>query len=426
MEMDLQGVRVVVMGLGRSGQAAARLAQAHGAEVLGVDLSDGPALDGIPTFRGPHRVEDFQSAQLVIVSPGIPVANPFAELAKAHGAEVIGELGFASRYLDRPYVAVTGTNGKSTVTTWAAQLAGAFAGGNLGTPASEWALAEFPATGVIEVSSYQMEAPGPFQPVAAVVLNLTPDHLKRHKTMAAYGAAKMRVFARMRPGQLGLVAEHPDLVWSSPATRLDLGQSSGVAVEQGIAVVHTPAEERYDLAELQVPGHHNQLNAAVAIWLARCLRTPPEVIRERLPVLRALAHRMEPVGDDGRLWVNDSKATNLDASRVAIEGIGRPAVVLLGGEPKGPGFGTLADGLRGQRAVLAFGEAAAQIERELAAEGVAVQTFASMEDAAGAADRLAQPGDAVLLTPACASFDAFDNFVARGDAFRAWVEAHIG
>lgn len=433
--MQLAGARVVVVGLGRSGRAAAKLALAHGASVVAVDnKADAAPIEGARMELGPHRRETFLGADVVVVSPGVAAAQADVAAARAAGVDVVGELGFAWRFVQPPTVAVSGTNGKSTVTSFAGHLLqadrpGVFVGGNLGVPLSEVALGEAPSAAVIEVSSYQMELPGLFDPRGAVVLNLTPDHLARHGTMESYGAHKCRLFERMQPYDLAAIpADDPLLTRLADSVgrgaRAWLGGVPGVRIEGSLARVRIPrAAADFDLSVVQVPGRHNLEHAATAAMLALHLGADPGRVQEALGTLRALAHRMEPVGTvDGRVWINDSKGTNVASTVVGLGGMDRPCVVLLGGEAKGPGFTELAPALRSHRAVITFGGSGGMIADELQEAGVRCHRVAWMRDAMELARTLAQPGDGVLLSPACASFDEFRNFEHRGDVFRAFVQ----
>lgn len=435
--MRLQGKTLVVVGLGTSGRAAAALALAHGARVIAVDgKGDVPPVPGAEMELGPHRRETFLAADTLVVSPGVPAAQPDIAAAIAAGVDVVGELGFAWRFIQPRSVAITGTNGKSTVTSFVGHLLAAtgarvFVGGNLGTPLSEAALAvaaggPAPELAAIEVSSYQMELPGGFDPRAAVVLNLTPDHLARHKTMESYGEHKCRVFARMSPDDLAVIPAGDPLLarLRRAAGRGEpgwLGALPGVSVDGTVAQFKTSrVDATIDLRVVKVPGRHNLEHAATAALMALHLGAEVEQVTGALSSLVALPHRMEPVADvGGVLWINDSKGTNVDSTRVGLSGMDRPCVVLLGGEAKGPGFDVLAPALRGQRAVIAFGASGDQIVAELGAVGVEVERVGWMADAVQRARVVAQPGDAVVLSPACASFDEFRNFEHRGDVFRA-------
>ena len=442
---------VVVVGMGRSGVAAARLALAQGARVACLDDNAAAAIpDGCTRLAPEAALDAACRADVLVVSPGVAAAHPVVRAARDAGVDVVGELGFGWRFLAVPAVAITGTNGKSTVTTFTGALLEAaglrvFTGGNLGVPWCEAVLAaatgEVPEVAVLEVSSYMMELPGGFDPRVAVVLNLTPDHLARHGTMANYGAHKMRLLERMGPTDLamwpeGVAALEEGVPEGFAGRRVRLGGRPGVWVEGDLGRVvlpgpawspdgvDAPVDAAFDLTTLQVEGAHNREHATTAAGLALAMGVPADAVAGALSALRALPHRTEPVAEvGGVVWINDSKATNCESTLVAIEGIARPCVVLLGGEAKGPGFAVLAAALARHRAVVCFGGSGPAIADELEAVGVAVLREGSMEAAMQRAHALARPGDAVLLSPACASFDAFRNFVHRGETFRAFAEA---
>ncbi len=432
----LSGKKVLVVGLARSGQAAARLAHRHGARVVGVDLRTGlEPIDGVLLELGPHRRERFEDADTIVVSPGIPPSQPDLAWARRAGKDVIGEVGFALRFLSQPVVAITGTNGKSTTTSFTGQLLSAcgfrpFVGGNLGTPLCEAALADEPADVlVVEVSSYQLESAGALAPIAGVILNLTPDHLGRHGTMEGYAAAKARLFQHQSPADWAILPAGDALLAAAAGprgTRLWLGAHPGVVRDGRALRVCTPVHDlSLSLDGFRVPGAHNLDNAAAAVLLALRAGARPDDLQRALPRLQALAHRMQIVADAGDVWwIDDSKATNLDAARVGISGVDRPSVVLLGGQGKpladgSLGAGALAPALARHRAVVTFGADGPRIADELANAGVPAHRVATLADAVARARDLARPGDAVLLSPMCASFDEFRDFEHRGDVFAA-------
>ncbi|MCB9761949.1 MAG: UDP-N-acetylmuramoyl-L-alanine--D-glutamate ligase [Alphaproteobacteria bacterium] len=422
----LSGSRVTVLGAMRSGRAAAALALRLGAEVCVTDLDPEAApVEGARCAMGHHPDDMLTEADVVVVSPGVPAAAPPVRRAVKAGVEVVGELGFAHRFLppELPIVAITGTNGKSTVTSFTGQLlqaAGrrAFVGGNLGTPLSEAVGGDWDVA-VVEVSSYQLELPGAFRARAAVILNLTPDHLGRHGDMRGYAAAKARIFDRMGPDDLTTIPVGDALLreaWADkPGRKCWLGQQPGLTLDGERAHLF---DQEVSLAGMQVVGRIPRWNAAVACLLATHAGEAAVPARALAPEqLVALPHRMEPVAEqDGVLWINDSKATNVDAAVAGITSLEQPGVVLLGGRGKeGSDYGLLAEALRGRaRRVICFGEAGPVIADALGR----CDRVDRLEDAVALARAVAQPGDAVLLSPACASFDAFENFEHRGDAFR--------
>lgn len=432
--MDVAGRKVLVVGMARSGVAAAALAVRKGAVVTCTDRNpDAPRVAGTVAVYGEHRRADFLDADVVVVSPGVPAAQPDVAAALAAGREVLGELAFAASFLDRVRIrAVSGTNGKSTTTWLLGQLltrAGhrTFTGGNLGQPLSE-AVDQGYEAAAVEVSSYQMELPGRFRPCAAAILNLTPDHLERHGTMDAYGAHKCRLFARMGPDDAAILpaddARLARLAAELPGRRYWIGARPGVELGDDHLVLHgTPDDGRVPLAGFRLPGAHNRANLAAAALLAVTSGVP----RANLHVagLTGLPHRMEVVAFQGGVrWIDDSKATNVESTLAALSGLPEPVVALLGGQGKaGAAYDRLAPALRGARAVICFGASGPEIARALADAGVRCEQRSTLDEAVGLARTLARSGDTVLLSPACASFDAFQNFEHRGRHFRALVEA---
>ena len=437
--MDLSGRQVLVMGMGRSGEAAARCALRQGASVICTDTrEDAPIIEGASHTYGHHDIDEFITADLVIVSPGIPAKAPPVQAAINAGVLVLSELAFAAQQVqdrDLPLIAVTGTNGKSSVTWFIGQLlkmAGrnAFVGGNIGTPLSMLADSQTtPDLAVVEVSSYQLELPGKFAPQAAAILNLAPDHLGRHGTMSEYAKTKMDLFANMTADGF---AATPPISGANPdgllghadtaAQHLSLNGSPGVQRQGDVLILTgTPDDGEINISGLQLLGEHNQDNAAAAALLCVCAGIPRNEID--VGVLSALPHRLEPVHNrHGITWINDSKATNIDAAYVGISGVVQPAIVLLGGAGKpGSDYARLRPLLDStSHRVICFGAAGNEIADALAITGT--QRVPTLSDAVDLAARLAQTGDVVLLSPACASFDEFDNFEHRGREFAAMAQ----
>jgi len=429
--MTLQDKRVLVMGMGRSGQSVAKLALSEGAHVTCTDLQrDAPEIEGCIHVYGYHDRLDFLDADLIIVSPGVPASQRDLKAAAAAGVPLIGELAFAAERLQDkgiPLLAVTGTNGKSSVTDFTGQLLRAagkrvFVGGNLGHPLTE-ALAEAEALDVVvvEVSSYQLELPGGLKPTAAVILNLAPDHLGRHKTMENYARTKARIFDQMDSDGLAAISaldrsgllSHGD----TAASRCWLGRDPGVRVTGDEILLRGTADDgTVSLQDLKLLGSHNRDNAAAAVFLAVAGGVKRAEIQ--LAQLTALPHRLEPVHEDGGVrWVNDSKATNVDAALVGIRGIDQPMIVLLGGQGKpGADYGRLKSTLRTQaKAVICFGASGPEIAKALS--GLPIHHAHSLNEAVQTARGLAGTNEVVLLSPACASFDEFKDFEDRGHAF---------
>jgi UDP-N-acetylmuramoylalanine--D-glutamate ligase len=425
---ELLGRRVLVVGMGRSGVAAARLALREGAVVTCTDQrGDAKPVEGAKLVYGRHDEADFRRAQLVVVSPGVPASHPLLAVARSAGAEVVGELGFAFDRVDVPVLAVTGTNGKSTTTFLLGQLlaqAGQrpFVGGNLGTPLSLAVGGDF-TIAAVEVSSYQLELPGRFRPRAAAILNLQPDHLARHGDLATYAAAKCRVFEHMTPEDLAVVGPPLEGVpWPLEGVRAPLrflGRAPGVSVsDRALVFSGTTDDGELDLRSFPLLGRHNVENLAAALLLAMHAGVRRDQVR--LVELRGLAHRLELVVDGPVRFIDDSKATNVDAALVGIAAVsGAPGttVVLLGGEGKaGADYARLAPALRGAR-VVCFGASGAEIARAVPATVVR-----GLEEAVRVARTLAGTRGTVLLSPACASFDEFESFEDRGQHFKAWAQ----
>jgi UDP-N-acetylmuramoylalanine--D-glutamate ligase len=443
----LAGRRVGVVGLARSGVAAARLLRAAGAQVVATDAREPGALgDEVRALAalgvrlaGP-AADPLGDVEMVVVSPGVPLDGPQLAPARRRGIPIIGELELGWRACETPAVAVTGTNGKTTTTALAGALLArqgwpVLVAGNIGTPLAGGA-AHVPPDGwlVLEVSSFQLETIEAFRPRVAAVLNLTPDHLDRHGTLAAYAAAKARIFENQEladaavlndddPGARALASSvRAHLIWFSRRRELP----HGLFLREGwiVARLDGVTERVCPLAEIGLRGAHNIENVLAAAACARWLGVPPAAIREGVAAFRAVAHRIEPVRElDGIAYFNDSKGTNVESTIKALESFAEPVVLIAGGKGKGQDFAPLARAARGRvtRAVL-MGEDAPRLAEAFARESVAVVRSASLAEALAAARAAAAPGSVVLLSPACASFDMFDNYEHRGDVFKQLVQ----
>jgi UDP-N-acetylmuramoylalanine--D-glutamate ligase len=441
MSFSVQGKHVVVAGGGRSGLAAAELLRSRGARVTIADLA--PALAGADALRaagidvvlGPHAAPLFQHADLVVLSPGVPPDQDAFALARAAGVPVIGEVELASRWLQGRVIAITGTKGKSTTTTLTARMlqeAGmrVTAGGNLGAALSGQVARTAPdALHVVEVSSFQLETTDTFHPWIAVLLNLSADHLDRHRTFEAYAAAKQRIFSNQSADDWAVVnADDPAalaLARAGRARRFDFGLDArvidGITVE-GPAIVRREAGRGAPLLPLtavQLPGRHLLADVLAATAVGCVAGVPAAAMQRALEGFHGLEHALERVAViDGVRFVNDSKATNIAAAARAIESFDDGVVAIMGGRFKGGRFEDLRPVVQARvRAIVAIGEAAPLIHAAL--DGVvAVHDAASMNDAVTMASSLARPDGVVLLAPACASFDMFEDYAARGRAFK--------
>ena len=427
---SLAGKRVHVVGMGLSGVSAAQLCLRLGAVVTGFDqrapaeLSEAARALSIELRQG-LTLESLAGSDLVVVSPGVDQPALFDALAAA-GAEVIGELELGARVSSAPLCAVGGTNGKSTTTELIAAMARAaglrtFSGGNLGTPLCEAYGQEWDCL-VVEVSSFQLERAPTFRPRVSVLLNVTDDHLDRHGTFEAYAAAKGNAFAQQRAEDLA-IGPFGDAVVERQMRRgagrvVQFGAGGDYVVRAG-SVLEVASGRSYALAHTALSARHNQLNAAAAIAAARALGVPPDAIERALAAYRTLPHRLAHVATvAGVAFYDDSKATNVGAAVAAIDSLTQAHVVLIaGGKGKDGSYAPLAAalGARGRAAIL-IGEAAPVMERALAGV-VPVERASTLEAAVDAALRRAEPGDAVLLAPACSSFDMFASYADRGEQF---------
>ena len=440
----LDGKTVAVVGLAKSGVAAARLVARLGGHVLASDAAPREAWSPvarrlespqIKTWSG-HPDEAFRGAELVVVSPGVPLEMPSLVALQARGVPVISELELAFRVLEAEVIAITGTNGKTTTTALTGeilrgQVRPVLVGGNIGTPLSEGAL-DFPAAGLVvaEASSFQLEATETFRPRVAIVLNLAPDHLDRHRTYARYVDAKARIFANQTEADCAVLnADDPDtaalagrtrarVLWFSRQRSLD----HGVFVRDGwiVAKLNGHAEPVAPVAEVSLRGGHNVENVLAATAGALWTGMEPATIRKGIAMFRGVAHRIERVHDArGVTFYNDSKGTNVASTIKALESFPEPVILIAGGKGKGQDFAPLAAAARGRvRNAVLIGVDRDQIRRELAAAGIPTEDAETMEAAVRQASRRARIGDVVLLSPACASFDMFQNYEHRGEVFK--------
>jgi UDP-N-acetylmuramoylalanine--D-glutamate ligase len=450
--LQLAGKKVLVVGLARSGAAAARLAAREGARVKVTDrrtvaeLADALApLEGlaISLALGGHDEGDFASADLVVVSPGVPLTIPAIAAARRAGVPVVGEMELAYRLLGEvPVVAITGTNGKSTTTALTGRLfqedRAAFVGGNLGTPLSELLLSGARVdVAVLEISSFQLEGVERFRPRVGAILNVTPDHLDRYGGMDEYAAAKARLFANQQPGDVAVGNERdPQAMAAARSSRGDVvgfgfGPRAPMTARDDGEVVRftglTGEPERYRIRSRALRGRHNRENAMAALVCARMMGVPGPAVQRGLDGFPGLPHRLELVAERGGVeWVNDSKATNVDSTVVGLAAFpsGKPSVILLlGGRGKKAPYAPLRPLFPGRvKALLTLGEDAPAIERELG-DLAPTESCGDLPTAAARAARLAAPGDVVLLSPACASYDQFRDYEERGEAFRRLASA---
>ncbi len=439
---SLDGANAVVLGYRRSGRAAAELLGAAGAhvrvsdasppDVLGVDAEDVP---GGAEWLGASDPSVLSGADLVIASPGVPPRSPVLAAALDAGMTVRSELELGWWFTEAPVVAITGTNGKTTTTELVGEMARAAGlattvAGNVGMPLSSTAAKPADLI-VLEVSSFQLFLCEDFRPHVGVILNLTPDHLDWHADFDEYADAKLNLFARQRSDDVAILngadpeiaARFDDLPAETFAFREAPAVERGTFLRDERVVFHSGDEwdSILALSEWGLPGRHNRENLLAAVLCARLAGIAPDAIREAAKGFRGLAHRMEPIDEiDGVDWINDSKSTNPGSLRKALD----PSVstlLIAGGVTKGVDFRPLRDSVEeGARLVLLIGEGAE--EMEAAWDGIVpCEQAGDLETAVRIAREEARPGERVLFSPGCASFDQFENYVHRGDCFRELV-----
>ena len=470
-DMDLTNKKVLVVGLGATGVSTALFAKNRGALVTVTDTAAEQELQqavqtmqshGIRTELGGHSGVVFSDAQLVVISPGVPHTIEPLQLARQKGVPVLGEVELASRFIQEPIVAITGTNGKTTTTKLVGEMlerAGrsVFVGGNIGRPLIDYVQQGKRVEVVVaEISSFQLDTIETFRPRVAVLLNIAEDHLDRYADLQAYARSKARVFENQLPEDVAILNGSDRLAVESAARirsrkllfaaagDASAGQPGAIVSEEGIAFDlplssvcpcgrdHSgsgPEVCRASIrsSEISLLGRHNLENAAAAALAAMSAGSSWEAVRTTLGQFRGLAHRLEYVGtcEDVRYY-NDSKATNTDAVARALQCFPQPVVLLLGGRNKGLALHSLSQPIRQRvKHLVAFGEAREQI-KEAFTGLVSISMATTMEDAVAKARRAAAPGDVVLLSPACASFDMYTSYAQRGDDFRKAVRSLWG
>ena len=447
--MELKGKRVLVVGLGKSGLAAALFLRHKGAQVTVSDVrsaealaKDIPALleEGIMVEAGGHGLLTFRRQDLIVVSPGVPLDTPELVQVKSFGLPVIGELELAARFLKGKMLAITGSNGKTTTTALIGEIlqksgTPTFVAGNIGVPVIEHVeQSEDDTWSVLEVSSFQLESTIEFHPTIAVILNITPDHLDRHGTFENYARAKERIFAMMGEHDcVVLNADNAPTAEAAARTRaktywfsLEHPVDRGAWLEQGSIVYRGEkegtTEQIMPLSGIPLKGTHNVENVLAAVVAARLAGADAEAIRRGVESFQAVEHRLEYVATlNGVEFYNDSKATNVDATAKAVAAFSSGIHLIMGGKDKGSPYTILNDLLRERvRAVYTIGSAAAKIESQLRGV-VPILACETLDKAVAEAATAAHPGEVVLLAPACASFDQFESYEHRGRVFKELV-----
>ncbi|HEY6765134.1 MAG TPA: UDP-N-acetylmuramoyl-L-alanine--D-glutamate ligase [Candidatus Sulfotelmatobacter sp.] len=444
--MELNNKRVLVVGLGKSGVASALFLKAHGARVTVSDTKSGDELrndlpvlldHGITVETGGHGERTFRGQDLIVVSPGVPIDTPALVQARALGETVIGEIELAARFLPGPIVAITGSNGKTTTTTLSGEIMASsgfptLVGGNIGTPAISLTPQAKPDTVIVlEISSFQLETIQTFRPRVAVVLNVTPDHLDRHRTFEAYVDAKARIFENQESTDFAVLnADDATCAALSRRTKAQVFWFSrqkevqqGTSVRDGRILFRDGTQQHEVMLASDIPlkGAHNLENVLAAVCASALMGCVPDKIRQAVRDFKAVEHRLEFVGSvRGVDYYNDSKATNVDATIKALESFPANIHLILGGKDKGSDYSLLNDLLRQRvKRVYTIGAAAAKIESQI--KGVEIVPANTLENATRKAHAVAEAGDVVLLAPACASFDQFKNYEQRGQVFKEIV-----
>jgi UDP-N-acetylmuramoylalanine--D-glutamate ligase len=446
--MELRKKRVLVVGLARTGVATALFCAGHDAIVTATEtraeseLGDAPAklrVAGVTLELGGHTEKTFLAQDLIIPSPGVPADDPFLLLARSKRITVWSEIELAYRFLEGKLIGITGSNGKTTTTTLVHHIlkAGAmraYLAGNVGTPLiSEVEKMDAGSVAVAELSSFQLELIDKFRPNIGALLNLTPDHLDRHKTMEAYAAAKARIFENQTELDAAILnADDAASVKYAPkktqvfwfSRKKQLAHGACLRGEE-IVIVHDAKQEPVmKAAEIPLAGSHNLENVLAAVIIARLAGVDSATIAKAVKSFAGVEHRLEFVADiRGVRYYNDSKATNVDATLKALDAFPGRILVILGGKDKGSDYTVLQKPLR-ERAILALliGAAADKIEKQIAGS-VAIERAGTLERAVEAATLAARSGDVVLLAPACASFDQFENYEQRGRVFKQLVRS---
>jgi len=440
--MQLAGKRVMVVGLGVSGRAAARFLSARGAALLLTDKKSDLVASELPAGEvhlGAESAKWLKGVDLVVTSPGIPRDSILLREAQQRGIPVIGELELASCFIKAPIIGITGTNGKSTVTTMIGDIVkvagkSVFVGGNLGTPLIEAADKDVDAL-VIEISSFQLEWIEKFRAHVAIHLNLTDDHFERYRDLEDYGRAKARVFENQGAGDFAILNRDDPNVWKLRLTMRARVISFGLSpAPAGGDAIWTGAEQlffdvsgrrgRIDLAQFQLPGRHNLANAMAAAAAALSMEIEPRAIEEGLARFKPLAHRIEMVHQwRGIKFIDDSKGTNVGAVVEALEAVSAPVILIAGGFDKGGDYAPLRKPLT-EKVKLAVFIGAARDKMRAALDGATrIEVVEKMAGAVTRAAEVAVAGDTVLLSPACSSFDQFRDYAERGNLFKELVRA---
>jgi len=436
---------VAVIGMGRSGCAATRFLESHGLHVYLSDAADSASLRevagrlssaNVAIDVGRHDLERIARASAVIASPGVPPDAPPLRTAREVGVEILAELDLAAMFLqDTQLIVITGTNGKTTTTALLAHILAAAGGqelaaGNIGLPLIEVAAKSQPPRWLaVEASSFQLHDAPHLNPAIGVVTNLSPDHLDRYPSVAAYYADKRNLFRNASAESVWVLNNDDRQVLelaegvAGRHCHWSIGGTADAHYDRGTQELMLHGSRLLQRSDLSLLGDHNVANGLAAALAAAAASVEREAIEDGLRSFAPLPNRLEPIREiAGVLWINDSKATNVSAAVVALEAMTRPYVLIAGGRPKGDDFSQLVGSLQSCKSVVVYGEASSAIVAALQ-HGTAVIAVADFAGAVECAGKKARSGDAVLLSPACASFDQFVNYEQRGETFRCLVAA---
>jgi UDP-N-acetylmuramoylalanine--D-glutamate ligase len=451
-QKSLTGKQAVVAGMARTGMAAAEFLAQQGATVTVSEIKTEGELRtasellrslGVKVELGKHSLETFLSGDLIVLSPGVnPTISPL-EKARDKGIPIVSEVELASWFLNKPLIAVTGTNGKSTTTavighilsSWGKRV---FVGGNIGIPLTTYLLhGEETDYIVAEISSFQLEGISSFRPWIALLLNLGEDHLERHPTLASYVAVKARIFLNQGPKDWAVVNTDDATVKSlCPQIRAqilsfgrDKSKARGVWLEDKDTIVYRKkgGEENFSLERVRLKGMHNRENIMAAIGAATICGVPHNIIQESLDSFKGLEHRIELVGEWGKISVyNDSKATNVASAITALQSLEGPIILIAGGRDKGSSYSPMRSIIKERvKALILMGEAKEKMQTAFQ-DLVPIHLVDDMKEGVRVAWRLAQAGDTILLSPACSSFDMFQDYQDRGRTFKKMINTVAG
>jgi UDP-N-acetylmuramoylalanine--D-glutamate ligase len=447
--IDVENKEIVVLGMGKSGLSAARwltgkgakvtISEMRGESVFSSELTHELRDLGITLETGGHKEETLLKSELIVISPGVPLDLDVLDGVRKRKIPIVGEMGLAAQWIDTPMVAVTGTNGKSTVTAFlGAMLEGAgfkvFVGGNIGTPLMDYAAGGWKADiAVLEVSSFQLDVMEEFRPMVSVVLNISPDHLDRYASYEAYAQSKLRICRDQGKGQHTVLNDDDEALGrfkpANPVSVLRYGlekrkNRQAYLENHGIRAIGPQFQShRFSLEKCPLPGLHNQENIMACVLTGLALNVGPSAIQRTIDHFKGLPHRIEWVGRIRNVdFYNDSKATNVDAAVRSLASLRGPIILIAGGRHKGGDYRPLVEASREKvKKAILLGES-----RHLLAQcfdGVIPYDFAvSMGDAVSQAFSVSEPGDVILLAPACSSFDMFTDYAHRGKVFREVVE----